>query len=313
MSLALSSPTISRTIFIVVGAACLTPWVSPPVALAAGAILANTVGNPFRPLTSKLTKKLLQYSIIGLGFGINAHQALQASQEGLLLTVASIVLTLTAGYLLGKWLGVDYKTAYLVSAGTAICGGSAIAAVSPLIHAEEKQMTMALGTVFVLNSVALLVFPWIGNLLRMTQADFGLWAALAIHDTSSVVGAAQTFGEEALRIATTVKLARALWIIPLALFTAFAFKQSGAKVSIPYFIGGFVLTMLIGSYGPSKLEPLYAGITFAAKRGLTLTLFLVGAGLAKETLRQVGIRPLLLGVMLWLGLGVSSLLVIQSL
>jgi uncharacterized integral membrane protein (TIGR00698 family) len=175
---------------------------------------------------------------------MNAHAAAQAGREGLLFTVASIVGTLALGYGMGRWLGIERKTAHLISCGTAICGGSAIAAVGPVLRAEKSQFSVALGTIFVLNSVALLLFPALGNALQMTQNQFGLWCAIAIHDTSSVVGAASHYGDQALQVATTVKLARALWIVPVALGTAFFFKSPGAKVKLPYFILGFIGAML---------------------------------------------------------------------
>jgi len=204
---------------------CLTPWASPPVALALGLVLAQTLGNPFATQTKKATAKLLQFSVVGLGFGMNAHAAVQAGREGILFTVVSIFGTLTLGYLVGKWLGLGRHVVHLISCGTAICGGSAIAAVGPVLRAKDEEMSVALGTVFVLNALALFAFPPIGHALAMTQNQFGLWCAIAIHDTSSVVGAAAAYGNQALEVATTVKLARALWIIPVSIGTALWFRQ----------------------------------------------------------------------------------------
>ena len=288
---------------------CLSPWASPPLALALGLALAQTVGNPFVARTKVLTSKLLQFSVIGLGFGINAHAAVRAGQEGLLFTVASIAGTLVLGYLVGRWLGLGRRVVHLISCGTAICGGSAIAAVGPVLGAKDEEMSVALGTVFVLNALALFAFPPIGHALHLSQHQFGLWCAIAIHDTSSVVGAAAAYGNEALEIATTVKLARALWIIPVALGTALAFRQKGVKIAIPYFILGFVLAMLFNTYVPAAkaLGPIMVSL---AKTGLTATLFFIGAGLSNSVLRVVGLKPYVLGVVLWVVIASASLYVI---
>ena len=285
---------------------CLSPWASPPLALALGLALAQTVGNPFVARTKVLTSKLLQFSVIGLGFGMNAHAAVRAGQEGLLFTVASIAGTLLLGYLVGRWLGLGRRVVHLISCGTAICGGSAIAAVGPVLGAKDEEMSVALGTVFVLNALALFAFPPIGHALHLSQHQFGLWCAIAIHDTSSVVGAAAAYGNEALEIATTVKLARALWIIPVALGTALAFRQKGVKITIPYFILGFVLAMLFNTYVPAAraLGPLMVTL---AKTGLTATLFFIGAGLSNSVLRVVGLKPYALGVVLWVVIASASL------
>lgn len=288
---------------------CLSPWASPPLALALGLALAQTVGNPFVARTKVLTSKLLQFSVIGLGFGMNAHAAVRAGQEGLLFTVVSIAGTLVLGYLVGRWLGLGRRVVHLISCGTAICGGSAIAAVGPVLGAKDEEMSVALGTVFVLNALALFAFPPIGHALHLSQHQFGLWCAIAIHDTSSVVGAAAAYGNEALEIATTVKLARALWIIPVALGTALAFRQKGVKIAIPYFILGFVLAMLFNTYVPAAkaLGPIMVTL---AKTGLTATLFFIGAGLSNSVLRVVGLKPYVLGVALWVVIASASLYVI---
>ncbi|GAB3290267.1 putative sulfate exporter family transporter [Hymenobacter humi] len=288
---------------------CLTPWASPPLALALGLVLAQTVGNPFAAQTKLATAKLLQYSVIGLGFGMNAHAAAQAGKEGIVFTVVSIFGTLVLGYFAGKWLGLGRHVVHLISCGTAICGGSAIAAVGPVLRAKDEEMSVALGTVFVLNAIALFAFPPIGHALAMTQNQFGLWCAIAIHDTSSVVGAATAYGDQALQVATTVKLARALWIIPVALGTAMIFKQKGVKIKIPYFILGFIAAMLINTYIPAA-KPLGPVLVSLAKIGLTVTLFFIGAGLSGKVLQAVGARPFLLGVLLWGVISSASLYII---
>ncbi len=295
--------------FLLLLALCFTPWVSPPLALIAGIIVAQTIGHPFKQHNKMATTNLLKFSVVGLGFGMNLFQALQAGKAGFLFTVVSISATLLLGYLLGQWLLVDDKTTKLVSSGTAICGGSAIAAVAPIVKAEEKHISVALGIVFILNSIALLIFPPLGKLLSLSQQQFGLWSAIAIHDTSSVVGAAANYGAEALQVATTVKLARALWIIPLSLLMAALEGGSVKNINIPYFIGLFVVAMLVNTYVPA-VQSISPYIVSVARAGLTATLFLIGAGLSRETLRSVGIKPMILGVALWVFISVSSLLVI---
>jgi uncharacterized integral membrane protein (TIGR00698 family) len=277
--------------------ACLTPWVAPPVALLLGLIIALFVGHPFLHLNHKATHILLQLSVVGLGFGMNAGIALKAGKEGILFTIASITGTLLFGMLLGRLLRIEKKTATLIACGTAICGGSAIAAISPVIKAEEKQISVALGTVFMLNSIALFLFPAIGHFLHLSQTQFGLWAAIAIHDTSSVVGAAGKYGPQALEVATTVKLARALWIIPVAILAALFFKTGKQKIKIPWFVGAFILAMLLNTYWPAPVVS--HTLVQASKVGLTLTLFLIGSGLSRQVLRNTGVRPLLQGILLW--------------
>ena len=301
--------TLRQVVFAAFLIFCLTPWASPPVALALGLVLAQTVGNPFEARTKALTHILLQFSVVGLGFGMNAHAAVQAGREGLLFTVVSICGTLILGYLAGRWLGLGRHVVHLISCGTAICGGSAIAAIGPVLRARDEEMSVALGTVFVLNAVALFAFPPIGHALTMTQNQFGLWCAIAIHDTSSVVGAAAAYGSQALAVATTVKLARALWIIPVAIGTAMLFKQKGVKITIPYFIFGFIAAMLINTFVPAA-KPLGPVMVNLAKIGLTVTLFFIGAGLSARVVRSVGVKPYVLGIVLWVVISVSSLYVI---
>lgn len=291
------SVTTRELIFGAAFVACLTPWVSPPAALLMGLTIALFVGHPYLHLNHKATHILLQLSVVGLGFGMNADSAFKTGKEGILFTIASITGTLLFGLLLGKLLRIEKKTSTLIACGTAICGGSAIAAISPVIKAEEKQISVALGTVFLLNSIALFIFPVIGHLLHLSQTQFGLWAAIAIHDTSSVVGAAGKYGPRALEVATTVKLARALWIVPVAVLAALFFKTGRQKIRIPYFIGAFVLAMLLNTYLP--MPAISHTLVQASKVGLTLTLFLIGSGLSRQVLRNTGVKPLLQGILLW--------------
>ena len=292
---------------------CLTPWASPPLALALGLLLAQTLGNPFAARTKKATAVLLQFSVIGLGFGMNAHAAVQAGKTGLLFTVLSIFGTLALGHAAGRMLGLSRHVTHLISCGTAICGGSAIAAVGPVLRAKDDEMSVALATVFVLNAVALFAFPPIGHALAMTQQEFGLWCAIAIHDTSSVVGAAAAYGDQALQVATTIKLARALWIIPVALGTALLFRQKEVKVKVPYFILGFIAAMLLNTYLPAYVPHVHAVgevLVKLAKIGLTVTLFFIGAGLSVQAIKAVGPKPYVLGILLWLTISAGALYVI---
>jgi uncharacterized integral membrane protein (TIGR00698 family) len=301
--------TVQQLIFVLLLLLCLVPVISPPIALLLGLVVANLSGHPFLHLNHKATNILLQVSVVGLGFGMNVHSAVAAGKEGFLFTIGSIVATITLGTLLGKWFNIQKKTAHLISCGTAICGGSAIAAIAPVIQSDEKQTSVALGVIFILNSIALFVFPVVGHLLNMSQNDFGLWCAIAIHDTSSVVGAANKYGAEALQVATTVKLARALWIIPVALITALVFKNKTSKVKIPYFIGLFILAMVCNTYF-SPVASVAPHLVSIAKTGLTVTLFLIGAGLNRSVLKSVGLLPLLQGVLLWISIAIGTLLAI---
>lgn len=307
-----STVTIQKIIFVFVLFLCFFPIISPPIALLLGILIAQFIGHPFLHLNNKIVQFLLKFSVVGLGFGMNANSALKAGKEGFLFTVFSILLTFILGYVVSKILKVEKKTSFLISGGTAICGGSAIAAISPAIKAVEKQISVALGTIFILNSVALFVFPFVGNSFHLDSSQFGLWCAIAIHDTSSVVGAASNFGAEALEVATTVKLARALWIIPISLLATLIFKNKESNVKIPYFIGFFVLAMLANSYIPF-VNDYSKYITTIAKIGLTITLFLIGSGLSSKVLSSVGYKPLLLGIILWIFISVTSLWVIVSL
>ncbi|MHC0441814.1 YeiH family protein [Flavobacterium sp. 3-210] len=303
------SESLQQVLFAVIVLLCLFSIISPPIALLLGVVLVNVFGNPFVEFNGKAITFLLQFSVVGLGFGMNASSAISAGKEGFILTVFSIFSTLIFGFLLGKWLKTEKKTSHLISCGTAICGGSAIAAISPVIKSNENQTSIALGVIFILNSIALFVFPFIGHQLDLSQKDFGLWCAIAIHDTSSVVGAANKYGAEALQIATTVKLARALWIIPISIITALIFKNKNSKIKIPYFIGLFALAMLLNSYVPN-ISNFAPHIVSIAKIGLTITLFLIGTTLNISTLKTVGVKPLLQGVFLWIFIAVLALIAI---
>lgn len=304
------SPGVQKIIFVTLALFCLTPFISAPVALLLGIIIAQVLNNPF-PKSHKLTSQLLKISVIGLGFGMNVYSAMRAGKEGFIFTVVSIFSVLILGFLFTRIFKVDKIIGYLISAGTAICGGSAIAAVAPVVQAKENQISVALAAVFILNSVALLIFPYVGHLINLSQTQFGLWCAIAIHDTSSVVGAAAKFGDQALEVATTVKLARALWIIPVSFLSTFLFKNKSKKIKIPYFIGLFVVAMLLNTYVPF-VQSISSPIVAISKAGLTLTLFLIGTGLTYDSVKTVGIKPLILAILLWIIISVGSLLVIMN-
>ncbi len=303
-----------RALFAVAAGFCLTPWASPPLALALGVGLALLVHNPFAALGRRVAKYLLQACVVFLGFNMKLPVVLKTGGDGLLLAAGTIGLTLGLGYAVGKWLKVGNAASALISAGTAICGGSAIAAVGSVIAAEEGAMAVALGTVFILNAVALYAFPLVGHALHLTQGEFGTWAGVAIHDISSVVGAATVYGRPALQVATAVKLSRALWIVPVSVAAAMAAKRrrggGGGKVQVPWFIGLFLLASVAGSSLPAVAA---AGPTLqhVATVGLTLTLFLIGGGMSLAMLREVGWRPLAQGVILWVFISVGSLGVIR--
>jgi uncharacterized integral membrane protein (TIGR00698 family) len=283
---------------------------SPPIALALGLAFGLFVTNPFAKQTKSFSKTLLQASVVGLGFGMNLHEVVRAGRSGFVYTALGIAATMAAGIALGRWLKVESTCALLISVGTAICGGSAIAAIGPVAGAKDEEMSVSLGTVFILNSVALLIFPFIGHSFDLNQSQFGLWAALAIHDTSSVVGAAAKYGAGALAVGTTVKLARALWIVPLTIGTALV-KRREAKIQWPWFILFFCVAAMIRTYVPAGVE-VYDLIRDVARIGLTVTLFLIGAGISKATLKTVGARPLLQGVVLWVIVGALSLILIRA-
>ena len=294
-----------KIIFILGFLFALSPLASPPVALAVGLMFGLVFTHPFLEHSQKFSKTLLKICVVGLGFGMNLQEVLKVGRSGFFYTALSIAFVLSIGWLLGKLLKVGRTDSYLISVGTAICGGSAIAAVGPVAGANDDEMSVSLGTIFILNSVALIVFPLIGTWLHLSQEQFGLWAALAIHDTSSVVGAGAKYGAVALAVGTTVKLARALWIVPVTLFTA-AIKRSGAKIKYPWFIGLFVIAAVVNTY-LNFGEPVYKILYDLARIGLTVTLYLIGSHISRETIKKVGIRPLSQGVILWIIVSVLSL------
>ena len=300
---------ISKFIFLILILVAFFGFVSSPIALLLGFIFTFIFSNPFLEATQKTIQILLKVAVVGLGFGMFIKETLETSKEGFGLTFYSIILTVTLGILLTKFLKIDRKLGHLITSGTSICGGSAIAAIAPVIRADGRVISMALGTVFLLNSIALLIFPAIGHFLNLTQDQFGLWAAIAIHDTSSVVGAAMSYGDEALRIATTVKLSRTLWIIPLSIFSMFLFKTKGQKIKVPYFILLFILAIMINSYDvlPTIIT---SNIVLISKRLLVVTLFLVGSTISIADVKQTGFKPIILAVSLWIFISIFSLVYI---
>ena len=323
----LSMQAIARPLYWILVVLMLFPFkmiwgvevISAPIALFLGLMFAIVFGIPYPKFNKKFSKYLLQASVVGLGFGMNLQQSLKSGADGMLFTIISVIGVMVIGVLLGRWMKINEKASYLISAGTAICGGSAIAAVGGVMKANEKNMAVSLGVIFILNAIALFIFPPLGHLFGMSQAQFGTWAAIAIHDTSSVVGAGAAYGAEACDLATLIKCTRALWIIPLAFFTMWYFRKSikggegKAKVSIPWFILLFVVAMVINTYTPDSLtwlkDGLYPGLVAAAKQALVAVLFAIGASLSLKVIREVGAKPLIQAVVLWVVIGVSSLLV----
>ena len=290
------------------GMHALSAWVTPPLALFLGLAFALICGQAHPKFNKKTSKYLLQYSVVGLGFGMNLDSALASGKEGMEFTIISVIGTLLIGWFIGrKVLKLDRNTSYLISSGTAICGGSAIAAVGPVVKANDSEMSVALATIFILNAIALFIFPIIGHALGMSQHEFGTWAAIAIHDTSSVVGAGAAYGEEALKVATTIKLTRALWIIPMAFATSFIFKSKGQKISIPWFIFFFVLAMIVNTYLLGSVPELGSAINGLARKTLTITMFFIGASLSMDVVRSVGLKPLIQGILLWVVISCSTL------
>jgi uncharacterized integral membrane protein (TIGR00698 family) len=288
---------------------CASGLVSPPLALAIGLVYGFAFENADNPGGKNLTKYLLQASVVGLGFGMDLHEVVHAGRSGFVYTALGITFSMILGLLLGHLLKVGSTSSLLISVGTAICGGSAIAAVGPIANASDEEMAVSLATIFILNSIALLIFPTIGWALHLSETQFGLWSALAIHDTSSVVGAAAKYGPLALAVGTTVKLARALWIVPLSVATAVV-KRTKARIQWPWFILFFCLAAVANTYLPA-LAPAYPVLSKLGKLGLTATLFLIGTGLSKKTLQQVGVRPLVQGIALWAVVALSSLALIR--
>ena len=289
----------------------LGSWATPPVVLFLGLSFALVYGQPYPAFNMKMSKMLLQYSVVGLGFGMNVEASLASGKDGMMFTIISVFGTLLLGWLVGRvLLKVDKNTSYLISSGTAICGGSAIAAVGPVIKAKDSEMSVALGTVFILNVLALFLFPPIGRYLGLDDVQFGTWAAIAIHDTSSVVGAGAAYSETALEVATTIKLTRALWIIPVALLTCVIFRSKDKKIKLPWFILWFVVAMLVNTYLLDAAPQVGWTINGVARKCLTLTMFFIGASLSPVVIRQVGVKPLLQGVILWVLVSVVALAVI---
>lgn len=310
---------IAKIAFVVLILAACCPNVASWMALMAGIAYAFIFGGPAFPKFAKKTQKyLLQGCVVGLGFGMNLQAALASGKDGMMFTIISVAAVMILGFIVGKILKVDTKTSYLVSSGTAICGGSAIAAVAPVVDADDKQMSVSLGTIFVLNALALLVFPPLGHYLGLSNQQFGEWAAIAIHDTSSVVGAAAAYSDESLQVAAMVKCTRALWILPLALVTMLFFRKNSGKGKldvIPWFIFLFAIAMVINTYlFPAIGVPSAVGTTIVtiAKRGFAITLFLIGTGLSKAALQKCGAKPFIQGVILWAAIGVGSLLAIKG-
>ena len=301
---------LKQITFILLAVSTVSSLIAPPVALAMGLILALGWGNPYPVQTASFAKRLLQWSVVGLGFGMNLQAVWAAGRTGFGFTVGTITVTLFLGWWLGRLLKVEATISQLISSGTAICGGSAIAAVGSVLEADARSMSVALATVFVLNSVALFIFPPLGHLLGMDQQSFGLWSAIAIHDTSSVVGAAAKYGDQALEIATTVKLTRALWIVPISLAVAWRRRSHNTKIKWPWFILFFVGAAAVRTFLPQG-GPVFDHIHTAAKLGLTLTLFLIGAGLSRDALRSAGVRPMILGVLLWLVVSTLGLVAVS--
>lgn len=305
---------MKRILFIALALASI--FLSPALSLLGGIVFALTLGQPFEKYAHKYSSLFLKVAVVGLGFGMNLIESLRTSADGIMLTIFSVTLVMCVGVLLSRYFGIGKKVGYLISAGTAICGGSAIAAVSPVIKAKASDTSMSLAVVFTLNAIAMIIFPHIGQFLDLTQSQFGMWSAIAIHDTSAVVGAAKSYGEEALQIATTVKLSRALWIIPLSFVSILVFKKengdSKTKVSIPWFILLFVLAMVVNTYIELP-QQLLDVVKIGSHKLLSLTLFLIGSMLSLAAIKEAGLKPILLGVTLWFIISVMSLLAIISL
>lgn len=296
-------------VFSLVIVMALLHYISSPVALILGFVFSMVLGNPFPENTKRAIHHLLKVSVIGLGFGMSVTETLKASEEGFLLTALSIFLTVGLGLLLIKFMGIDKKLGFLMTSGTSICGGSAIAAISPVIKANHRTISMAIGVIFFLNSIALFLFPTLGHLFHMSQEQFGLWCAIAIHDTSSVVGAAMEYGDRALQIATTVKLARTLWIIPMSFFAMMIFGTKNQRIKIPFFILGFIAAMLMNNF--HWVSPnISADIVEISKSLLVVTLFLVGTSLTPKDVRESGMKPIVFSMALWVFISIISLMII---
>jgi uncharacterized integral membrane protein (TIGR00698 family) len=297
-----------KYLYYIVAILCLFPFVTAPRALFCGILFSLLkIEKPFQ--FKKYSSPILQYSVVLMGFGMNLQQVIEVSSKGIILTACSVLLVFLLGVFLGKILKVERNTTFLISSGTAICGGSAIAAISPIVGAKDSQISFSLTVVFVLNAIALFIFPFIGHYFNMSQESFGYWSAIAIHDTSSVVGAGAEYGKEALQVAATVKLARTLWIIPLSFLVLLLNRknnQGKGKIKIPWFILYFVIAILIAGFIP-VLQPAYSVLSYIGKRGMVLALFMIGSGFNFADLKTVGVRPFLLGVFLWIIISVSTL------
>ncbi|MFG1501165.1 putative sulfate exporter family transporter [Halobacteriovorax sp. XZX-3] len=315
----MKNQSVKKLLFIVLSILCLSPWVSSATALFAGIIFSLFIGNPFQEWTTKAVKKLLALAVIGLGAGMDLNVVTKVGLQSVGFTALSILAVFVVGTLLGKLFKTPLNTTLLINSGTAICGGSAIAAVAPVIKAKNHEVTVSLAVVFTLNAVALFVFPWVGHLLKIDQTSFGLWSALAIHDTSSVVGASLSYGPQALEVGTIVKLVRALWIIPLALIfsvtTAMQLKKQGASVQTktkkPWFILGFITAAALVTFIPELKSPglmIYAG----AKKLMVLTLFYIGSSITLDHIKEAGVKPMLQGVILWCFTAISTLTLIMT-
>ncbi len=286
-------------------AVCFLPVVSPAISLILGIMLSLT--SLKNESLSKYTHQVLQVAIVLMGFGMNLSEAIQASKNGIILTATSVAFTITAGLLIGKFLGVEKKTSLLIASGTAICGGSAIAAIAPVIRAKDAQISFSLIVIFILNAVALFIFPVIGHYFHLSQETFGLWSAIAIHDTSSVIGAGASYGEKALEIATTVKLTRTLWIIPLSVLLALSRKDDReSKIKIPWFIGMFVAAMVAAHFIPDW-QPTFQHLNWLGKRGMVVALLLIGSNISVKDMKRAGTKSFLMGIILWILTAILSL------
>ena len=306
----MKNSNLLKALFWIALLVCCWPRVSASIALVAGVTFGILIGNPWNATTSVWSRHLLQASVVGLGFGMNLPELVKTGKDAFLYTAISISFTMVVGYLLGRSFKIPQRTSTLISFGSAICGGSAIAAMAPVIKAEPEETGVALATIFTLNSIALILFPPLGHLMGMGQRQFGLWSALAIHDTSSVVGAAAAYGGLALAIGTTVKLTRALWIMPSALVAAW-FTKSEGKVKFPLFIFGFIAAATIKTALP-QFDQVWHPLNSVAKQSLVVTLFLIGCGLTREVLGSTGIKPLAQGAILWTIVSVTSAMAILA-
>lgn len=296
---------ILSKLYYIVPICCLFPFFSAPLALFIGILLAIFYKGEEVVKTGKLTKYLLQGSIVCMGFSMSLHEVVQTGKTGFMITIVSVVVTILTGIIMGKILKVASNTTMLISSGTAICGGSAIAAVAPVLGAKNNEISFSMAVIFVLNAVALFIFPVIGHLLQMDQTHFGYWAAIAIHDTSSVVGACSAYGEEALQVGTTVKLTRTLWIIPLALCIAFFNKNNTSKINIPWFIFLFIVAIIIGNYVPG-MEETNNHLSWLGKKGMMVSLFFIGASINIAEVKKTGVNTFLLGIILWFIIAILS-------